>query len=439
MSDTLERFSRFVIEITSTTSRLEKENTLRKWASDTAVRNIIHFIFNPYIVTGMSKKKFNKNVLNDWTCDYTDIEDVIEYLESHNTGSDRDIANIQHFVLKNHEYAYLIYQIVCKDISLGIQAKTINKVWGKNFIPEFSVQLAEKYFDDPEKYLPEGTEFLISEKLDGVRCVLMFDVQSNPHFFSRSGREFLDLVDLAREASVLDKDFVYDGELLAATSGHSKDIYRDTVSITSSDGEKRNIIYNVFDLIPKNDFVSGYSLMTARERKFELHDIIENCNDFQWIKEVPTLYAGTDQTKITEWLEWARSNNKEGIMVNIANKGYECKRTRSLLKVKIFSETEAHVIDLEEGTGKNVGKLGAIVTEVKDKENRLHVVKVGSGFSDDERILYWQHPELLKDKVVEVSYFEVTTNKSDNSLSLRFPTWLGRIRNDKPLEEMNTL
>ena len=168
--NTLERFKQFVNEINSTNGRIEKENILKSWSTDQGVKDIIYFVFNPYIVTGVSKKKFNKQVLNDWTYDCLDIEDVMNYLKKHNTGSDRDIANIQHFVLKNPDYTYLIYQIVCKDLTIGLQPKTLNKVFGKGFIPTFEVQLAEKYFDNPEKYLPEGTRYMISEKLDG--CVI---------------------------------------------------------------------------------------------------------------------------------------------------------------------------------------------------------------------------------------------------------------------------
>lgn len=435
--NTLERFKQFVAEITSTNGRIEKENILKNWSTDQGVKNIIYFVFNPYIVTGMSKKKFNKQVLNDWTYDCLDIEDAMNYLKKHNTGSDRDIANIQHFVLKNPDYTYLIYQIVCKDISLGIQPKTINKIWGKDFIPAFDVMLAEKYFDAPEKYLPAGTEYIITLKLDGTRCVLMFD-QGQPHFFTRSGREIEDLVEITQDAMNLDPNYVYDGELLADEEGDSKDVYRATVSTVGSKDVKCGLIFNVFDKIQKEHFAKGYSPISAIERKNDLHQELST-KSLPLIKEVEMFYVGTDQAKITEWLNWAHTNNKEGVMINLADKGYECKRTKAILKVKTFNEVEAYVIDLEEGTGKNVGRLGAIVTQIKDKDGRLHTVRVGSGFNDEERNLYWQHPELLKDKVVEISYFEVTTNKVDDSLSLRFPTWLGRIRNDKSFEEMNTL
>lgn len=267
------------------------------------------------------------------------------------------------------------------------------------------------------------------------RCAIIFE-NGYPHFFSRSGREFEGLVDITEEALKLDPGYVYDGEFLANVEGDSKDVYRQTVSITGADGEKKGIIFNAFDMIPKEDFINGYSPVPASERKAKLKTIIDS-NNFNWIKNVETLYEGTDQNKITEWLNWAHKNNKEGIMINLADKGYECKRTKNLLKVKTFNECEAYVIDIEEGTGRNEGRLGKIVVQVKDKEGKLHIVRSGSGFEDWERDEYWKHPEKIMNKVVELQYFEVTNNKDDDSISLRFPVWQGRIREDKNFEGMN--
>ena len=109
------------------------------------------------------------------------------------------------------------------------------------------------------------------------------------------------------------------------------------------------------------------------------------------------------------------------------------------LQADIIGNTliEAYVEELVEGTGRNAGRLGAIIIKFRDKDGRYHSCNCGSGFSDKERDLYWAQPDLIKNKVVEVSYFEVSNNQTDDCLSLRFPTWLGRIRNDKTLEEMN--
>jgi DNA ligase-1 len=50
-----------------------------------------------------------------------------------------------------------------KSIKLGCAASTVNKVFGKNFIPQFECMLAENYFDYAEKV--EGNDFTITLKL----------------------------------------------------------------------------------------------------------------------------------------------------------------------------------------------------------------------------------------------------------------------------------
>lgn len=431
----LEEFKTFIDKLKESNSRLHKEAVLREYQNNDLVKEITRFIFNPYVVTGMSKKKFYKQVLWSPTASFHDIVGLIKYLQFHNHGSDRDIANVQNFVKYNQEYEDIIYAIVCKDLTVGVTATTINKIWGKGFIPTFDVMLAEKYFDNPEKYLPQGTQFILTEKLDGVRCVLLFDEHGEPHFFSRNGKEIMDLVELTQEAKQLDRNYVYDGELLANTVGHSKDVYRDTMSIVGSDNVKTGVLYNVFDKIPREDFKAGYSDTFAINRKYELEQELTT-DKFTWIRKVPMLYIGDNQERILEYLNWAKSLGKEGVMINWAIGPYECKRSRKLLKVKSFNETEAFVVALEEGTGRNEHRLGNIAVLFKDKNGKLHSARVGSGFSDNDRDTYWAHPELLVNKVVEISYFEISNNKTNDSLSLRFPTWLGRIRNDKTIEEM---
>ena len=435
--EALEKFNLFVEKLKKTSSRLAKEDILYEYKDDEEVKNITAFIFDPYIVTGISKKKFEKEVSVSPDQELITIEDVITYLKNNNHGSDRDIANIQNFVNHNYTYKELIYSIVCKDLTVGISAITINKIWGNNFIKQFAVMLAEKYFDAPEKYLKQNTQFILTEKLDGVRCALLFDENKYPHFFSRNGKEITDLVELVEEAKNLDPEFVYDGELLYNAQGSSKDIYRSTVSVVTSDNIKSNILYNVFDKVLRKDFEQGYSAVPAYKRKQSIENELTT-DKFTFIRKVPMLYMGENQDRIYEYLQWAKHNEKEGVMINIADAGYQCKRSRDLLKVKVFNECEAYVEKIEPGTGRNENRLGNIVVKFKHN-NTWNSVKVGSGFSDKERDLYWEHPEYILNKVVEISYFELSNNKDNNDVSLRFPTWLGRIRDDKSIDTITCI
>lgn len=427
----LQGLQEFIEALQNTTSRKEKEEILSK--ATEFQKRVLEFLYNPYKVTGISKKKLNVQEPIR-TGSGVSLLPLLRYLEVHSTGSKKDIDYVRE-VAGETGFTSLIYSIARKDITLGVNATTLNKVFGKGFIPTFGVMLACKYFDNPDELVPEHTEFLLTEKLDGVRCVLVFGAEGEPHFYTRSGREIQGLIELQRDARKLDKKYVYDGELLAEAEGTSNTLYRDTMSIVGSDRIKKGIRFNVFDIISKECFEKGYYGVPAFVRKA----LVESNVKGQHIVPLPILYRGTDKKEIDKWLSWAHNNGKEGIMINIANAPYVTNRTKDLLKVKTFNECEAVVRSIETGTGRNSKCLGAVIVEIKDSNNNYHRVRVGSGFTDEQRQYYFKHPKDILNKVVEIGYFEVTHNKGDEGLSLRFPTWLDRVRTDKAFEDMTAI
>ena len=114
----------------------------------------------------------------------------------------------------------------------------------------------------------------------------------------------------------------------------------------------------------------------------------------------------------------------EGIMVKPIAGVYECKRSSLWLKVKPFIEVSLKVIDTEEGTGRNAGKLGALICEGTD-DGKFIRVNVGSGLTDDNRDEFWASKNKLIGQIVEVRADAITKNQdADNEWSLRFPRFL---------------
>jgi len=109
----------------------------------------------------------------------------------------------------------------------------------------------------------------------------------------------------------------------------------------------------------------------------------------------------------------------EGVMIKDIGAPYECKRSHAWLKMKPFIEVSLEVKDVEEGTGRNVGKLGAFVCEGRD-DGRDIKVNVGSGFSDSDRDSFWNDRSTLIGNIVEVRADAITQNQ-DGTYSLRFP------------------
>ena len=129
------------------------------------LKKVLWFVYNPYIVTGLSSKKINK-IVNTQTkyAPAETIEEVFEYLQEHNTGTDIDIAYVLEFIQGKPDQE-MYEQIFTKELKLGITSKTINKVF-PNLIPEFNVMLAEKYWDRMEELEETNPDIIISQKLD---------------------------------------------------------------------------------------------------------------------------------------------------------------------------------------------------------------------------------------------------------------------------------
>ena len=432
----------FIKELNYTGSRLNKEAILKTATME--IREVLKFLYDPFIVTGIKRKKVEARMhtlgLHPMVENPTgkadfDLLSMLNYFKSHNTGSDKDVYFALLEAYKT-PFPGLVISIITKTIVLGVNETTLNKVYGKGFIPHFGVQLAQRYdFDKPFG----DEEFYLTEKLDGVRCVLLFEREEDeyyPVFYARSGKKIEGLVEVEKEAKKLNPSFVYDRELIIAGDGDSNVLYRNTMSVIGSNGEKHGVVFHVFDMVDYFEFKEGMSPLPYKDRRILLE---VSCKDGEWIQKVPALYEGKDKEEISKWLKWAQDNSKEGVMINLADSPYICDRTSGLLKVKRFKECEAVVRSVETGTGKNSGRLGAVIVDIKDGDGNLHSVRVGSGFTDAQRDYYFENPDKVVGKVVEIGYFEVTKNKADNSLSLRFPTWLDRIRIDKEEGDMSPI
>ena len=419
--NTIVHFKNFYEEIRSSNSRKYKQEVLQKYKDDAHVRFYLHFAFNPYITTGISVKKLGKIVGGNDIRHLNSVPEFLTYLSQHNTGTDQLISLCQEVIsntaVVDRDAANLLELIICKDLSIGCDAKTINSVMS-GLIPTFEVQLAQKYFEKPEKVV--GKEFAITTKIDGGRIIAIKE-NGQVSFYTRAGQKYEGLVDLEEEMkSRIPDNFVLDGEitLLDYQNYDSKIAYKQAMKITRADGPKTRVKMLVFDGMPVENWKTKYCPYSWHARRSTL-DTIFSDSDFTYFELLPVLYQGTDTSKILEFLDSEIARGQEGVMINICDAPYEFGRTWSLMKVKKMSTVDLEVVGFEEGSGRLAGTLGAIHVRYKDG----NIVKVGSGFSDELRDLIWkkaflEQPDLCK--IVEIQYFEETTN-ADGGVSLRFP------------------
>ena len=144
------------------------------------------------------------------------------------------------------------------------------------------------------------------------------------------------------------------------------------------------------------------------------------------------LLKQVDETGLEELQQNRIKYNYEGIMIRNGDAHYEYKRSNNIRKIKEMQDTEVKLLGMEAGTGKFANTLGAMVADYNGYE-----LKIGSGFSDEQRKHYWQHRDEYVGKYVKVKYFEKTVNQQGGE-SLRFPIFLC-FRDPETMEEFLTL
>lgn len=417
----IEKVKEIFDQLQATNSKLEKQRIIRENKDNQQFTDTLVFLLSLYILTGMSERKINKKVdavrgaITSW-------ENAVEYLSTHNTGTDHDIALIQDFITNQPEDMQDFYKgLITKSIKLGCDAKIVNDVI-PNLIPTFSVQLGTPR----EKCkIKTGEWFSLSQKLNGNRCVFV-----NGKMMSRQGKEFIGLDHILSDIKKIVADsIVLDGELVGKNEeglSDSANFQKSTGIANSKDADKTSLKYVVFDTLPFDEFQQGRSEYTYKIRRqllLQLKEMIEKHN-LQNIEVVQMFYEGIDQTEIDKWLDYCEEHDYEGCMVNL-DSPYECKRVKSLQKVKAFKDIDLMCISVNEATtGKYRGTLGSITCKYKNG-----TVDVGSGFSDEQRDYYFNNPNEIVGKIVTVKYKEATTNKNGGE-SLQFPVFV-TVRFDK--------
>ena len=309
-------------------------------------------------------------------------------------------------------------RILIKDLRCGVTEKTINK-HSQMKVPVFECMLA----DDSKKHEKKlkGKVFL-EPKLDGVRVIVVCDVNKDTvTLYSRNGKELINFPRIQEQFdSMLDQlpqSMVFDGEVMSDDfQALMKEIHRKEGAQTD------DAVLNLFDCLPLTEFKNGgYKLpLHTRKRELEQFKFGPNIKLVEWVQ----VDLDNDYDRFVDYNKLCVDKGYEGIMVKPIEGPYECKRSSLWLKVKPFIEVSLKVIDVEEGTGRNAGRLGALIVEGTDMDKFIRT-NVGSGLTDQDRDEYWKSKDKLIGQIVEVRADAITQNQdADGEWSLRFPRFL---------------
>jgi len=342
----------------------------------------------------------------------------------------RDAIQLCMDVATQEQWNGFYRRILIKDLRCGVSEKTVNNVAKKLKKPEYEVpvftcQLAHDSANHEKKMVGSKQ---IEVKLDGVRVITFVKPNGMVEMFSRNGKQFHNFGHICEQISQVvklkpfDGPMVLDGEVMSANfQDLMKQVHRKE-NVAANDA-----VLHLFDIIPAGFFRKGSWDKPQHERSQMVKDWVDanqtelpNVAVLDW--ETLDLNTQEGQGRFVELNKAAVDGGYEGVMIKDVDAPYECKRSHSWLKAKPFIEVSLEVVDVEEGTGRNEGRLGAVVCSGVDDEREI-TVNVGSGFSDDQRTEFYSVRDLLLGQIVEVRADAVTQNQ-DGTFSLRFPRFL---------------
>jgi DNA ligase-1 len=444
----------WIKKLNESDSRLHKEDVLKQALVATKIGSkpedffltMLRNCYNPFYTYGVKQIPDTVGISgaeNPWD----EFSDLLVNLKDRSLTGNAARDAIQSIAERfdSEEWNTFLAPVLRRDMRAGISDKTINKIVKKTKyeIPVFGCQLASPCEGRPEM---KGIKRL-EPKLDGVRMLLMviYDDEGDliTTCYSRNGKIFENFGNIEEQihtgwrnivraigskyGGAFVNGFVLDGEVVGNSFQELMRQARRKENVQADDS-----VFHVFDIIPLYEFREGHWNSQLRKRidiLENLRNVIDGMPNVELLPHIDVdldTAAGKDQFEryCTDMVE----AGFEGVMIKNLEAPYECTRSTSWMKYKPIIDVDLEVVDVEEGTGRNKGRLGAFVCSGMDDGKQISV-NVGSGFSDSERDSYWNDRNMVVGKTVEI-LCDVITKNQDGTYSLRFPRFV-RFRDDK--------
>ena len=403
----------FFTEVRDSKGTNAKKDVLQNFISDERVKKALTYALNPYYTFNVVKvpkikHRYPQPPDKAWDMFFMCAHQCMNRTVTGNSAID---SMKKVFMQSSPEQEIWMRKILKKNLAIGISVKTVNKVV-PSFIPTFNVALAQKF---DMKRIKDSAVY-VEPKLDGIRCLAIVE-GSTAKLYTRAGKLITNFDDtLGRELAML-CDGCYDGEIM---SNDFTDLMRQVYRKENKDIS--DVYFSLFDYVPLNEWRSGVSKTSCRERYETLIDIIYHryTASFDYLKTVDRYTVAADYEEIKAYHDKFVKLGYEGAMIKDIHAPYCFGRDWSVMKFKAFFDADVPIVGMLEGTGKHSGKLGSFVVDYKGVE-----VRVGSGLTDELREQIWLDKDKHVGRIIEVRYQEETPDGS-----LRFPTFVC-FRNDK--------
>lgn len=433
-------------DIRSNSSSNKKAELLRENSDNFVLQSLLFLTYNPFLVYGIKKIPDYAEGSESQSNNFLGFLQILTRLKDRAVTGNAALTELSDFLSKCSKLEQEWYtKVIQKDLKVGLADKGINRVF-KDLIPIYEVLLAEKIEAedlnlDTERALKILPERIVCQyKIDGYRLNI-FVYKDYVCIRTRNGKLVTGYTDLEQEAlEKLPAGYVYDGEMVSLeleewiaknmTSGKAvepdRQLFADAMSHAFSHEKNKKGVFNLFDMVPMSEWEKAKFTETLETRYNRIHEMIVPIH-LETIKVVPTSKVyykenPEDLAEIVELFHEYISIGWEGIMLKNYDATYEFKRSKNLLKMKLMQSLDLEVVDVYEGKpdSKYVGMLGGVIVDYPASDGNTYKVGVGSGWSDEERQKYWEHPEEIVGKVIEVTYQSESQNQ-DGGYSLSFP------------------
>jgi DNA ligase-1 len=255
--------------------------------------------------------------------------------------------------------------------------KEANALWKKKIKEKYKENISD--IDDEgffEPQLAKGFEeyrdevvypIAVEDKLNGIRCIF-----TKRGAFSRKGEEFFCLDHLKKKLEKFfseNPDAVLDGELF---NPKYKNELSKIASLVSVNRKQKDVTQQ--DLRDAEEIVQyhiydgfGFGKITQQtpyiERKKGLFLYIGVYTEYECIRTVNYTIVKNYQD-ITDLMKKVVLENREGLMIKTLNAPYVNKRTKDMLKLKVFIDEEFEALHFLEGTGNWSGKVKKVVCKL---------------------------------------------------------------------------
>lgn len=426
------RIFKVIQELEATSSRNEKEAILRR-SGDRNVQKAFHYALNPLLAFGIKKIPQHRRRSPDVaaTMRTEEMFDLLDSLNSKELTGNRAIEAVTKALEELHpDDAEVLIRILQRDPDCGVSTGTVNKVW-KGLVPEYPVLLCSG--DDEKNRSGIRYPAIVQTKYDGMR--INFIVRNGTvEVRSRGGRE-IDLLGTFDEAILnlaCGEDLVFDGEIIGYDEkGNllprktSNGIVNHATKGKATRKELERLVFVAWDVIPVKSFFEGRYSVGYQDR-FSKLSAMWTVNDSP-ILEMAESRMVNSYEEASEVAQDLIASGFEGVILKDPGAIWENKRSRQQIKMKAEREIDLEIVEVIEGTGKYEGMLGAIRAKTSDDEV---LVKVGTGFSDEERSSLWRNRHALPGQIMAVIYNEVITKKDGGKKSLFLPRFV-EVRFDK--------